>query len=450
MAYKHKKIKATQLLLNTENPRYEMVGNQRDAITTMVEEQKEKLIRLAEDFVTAGMNPADPVIVVEHESLRNKYVVLEGNRRVTTLKLLDNPELIPEKNKSILNRFKKLNTNYKQNPFDGIDCIVFDDEKEAYRWIRLKHTGENEGIGTVSWDAQQKSRFDEKIEGRLSYAVQIIDFMHRQQVESSLKDNLKNVPSSSLQRLVTDPDFRKVVGIDVLDGKVITKYDPSELIKPLKKVMTDLLNPEFTVKEIYYKDDRLNYLETFKQTDLPDPKKELDGAWALTSPNPPIAKSTSGTSNSSKKSASVSTTRNTIIPKSQMMAISQLRINKLYRELKDLDLRDFVNAAAITFRVFIELSVDSFIDIKKIAGITNKTELYNKIRVVADNLEQNGHCTKAELKGIRTATTDPHNIMSVNTFNAYVHNKHFSPDANNLKLTWDNISPFIIKIWELI
>jgi hypothetical protein len=451
MNYKTKKLKVSQLLLNIENPRFDMVGTQREAITTMIENQKDKLIRLAEDILEVGMNPADLVIVVPHESLKNQYVVVEGNRRVTTLKLLDNPDLISEKHKSLLNRFKKLNEQYKKHPVDGVDCVVFDDEKDANRWIKLKHTGENDGVGTVTWDAQQKSRFEERIEGKLSFALQVIDFMQKQPLEESFKTNLKNVPSSSLQRLVTDPDFRRTVGIDVVDGKVVTKYDPTEVIKPLKKVMTDLLNPDFTVKEIYYKDDRLNYLETFKPTDLPNKSKELDGPWALTSPNPPVkpAKSSSAAT-AAKKSVPISTTRYTIIPKSEIMAISQPRVNKIYRELKDLDLREFINAAAITFRVFIELSIDSFIENMSVPGITKDDKLTKKVTTVATYMQDNGHLDKHKLKGIRTAATDQHNVMSIDAFNSYVHNKHFNPDPNNLKLTWDNISAFITKIWELI
>jgi hypothetical protein len=451
MDHRTKTLKVSQLLLNTENPRFDMVGNQREAISTMVDNQKEKLVKLAEDIIEAGMNPTDLSIVVPHESLKNQYVVVEGNRRITTLKLLDNPDLIPEKNKSILNRFRKLNEQYKRNPIDGVDCVIFEDEKAANRWIKLKHTGENDGVGTVTWDAQQKSRFEERLEGKLSFAVQVIDFMQKQPLEEQLKTKLKSVPSSSLQRLITDPDFRKAVGIELLDGKVVTKYDPSEVMKPLKKVITDLLDPEFTVKEIYYKDDRANYLETFKSVDLPNKSKELDGPWPLTSPNPP-GKATAPAAKAvvGKKSIPLSTTRQTIIPKGEIIAISQTRVNKLYRELKDLDLRTFVNAAAITFRVFIELSIDSFIEKKKVPGVTKDDKLSKKVTSVADYLQANNHLDKHKLKGMRTCVTDQHNVMSIDAFNSYVHNKHFNPDPNNLKLTWDNISPFINKIWELI
>lgn len=453
MAQKNKSIPLSKLTVNIENPRFEMVGNQREAIITMLEDQQDKLVKLAEDIIDNGMNPAELVILVPHEKLDKQFNVLEGNRRITALKLLSNPELIPEKHKSLLNKFKKLSESFVKNPLEEINCAVFEDEKEAQRWIKLKHTGENDGVGTVTWNAQQKARFEERVEGKSSFALQILEFLGKQEeVDDETKAKLKNVPSSSLQRLATDPDFRKTVGIDIKEGKITTRYEPKEVTKPLKKVINDLLRDDFTVKEIYYKDDRLNYLETFKKTDLPDKSKELAGNWELTSTTPPkvASKNSSQTISTSKKSNPVSTSRNTIIPKSLIIKISHPRINKLYRELKDLDLREFPNSAAITFRVFVELSIDAFIEDLKISGVNKDNKLSKKIDSVTNYLETNGHLDKHKLKGIKTATSNPNSVMSIDTFNSYVHNKHFQPDPNNLKLTWDNFEPFILKVWDLI
>ena len=97
-------------------------------------------------------------------------------------------------------------------------------------------------------------------------------------VDSELKKNLSKVKSSSLQRLATDPDFiRRDSGIDIKDGKVITRYEPAEVAKPLSKAANDLLRKDFTVKDIYYKDDRLNYLETFKKPTYQIKLKNVQG-----------------------------------------------------------------------------------------------------------------------------------------------------------------------------
>lgn len=452
MEYKRKLIDISLLNINIENPRFEMVGNQREAIKTMIEDQGDKLIKLADDIVNEGLNPGDPIYVVQHEKNEEQFNVLEGNRRATVLKLLENPDLIPETNKSLLNKFRKLSELYTKNPIDKVNCILFNSEKDAEHWIELKHTGQNDGIGTVGWDAQQKARFDERVKGTSSYALQIIDFLLKESsVDSDIKSQLKNVKSSSLQRLVTDPDFRRVAGIEIYNGKVQTKFEPSEVAKPLTKAVRDLLRDDFTVKNIYYKDDRLNYLETFKKTDLPDKTQELAGNWELISTTrPKKVDTTKAKIDKKKKDISLISKRHTIIPKSTIIPISLPRINKIYHELKDLDLRDFENSCAITFRVFIELTLDSYVETFPLATVNENSKLSHKLKEVAKDLETKKHLPKDKLKGAYTASTMKDSIFSINTFNAYVHNKDFHPEPESLKKNWDNLEIFFIKIWELI
>ena len=452
MEHQRKQIDISLLNINIENPRFEMVGNQREAIKTMIEDQGDKLIKLADDIVNKGLNPGDPIFVVEHEKNKDQYNVLEGNRRATALKLLENPDLIPETNKSLLIRFRKLSEQYSKSPIEKVNCILFDSENEAEHWIELKHTGQNDGIGTVSWDAQQKARFDERVKGTSSYALQIIDFLQKTStVDSAIKSKLKNVKSSSLQRLVTDPDFRRVAGIEIKNGKVQTKFEPSEVAKPLTKVVRDLLRADFNVKDIYYKDDRLNYLETFKKSDLPDKTQELAGNWELISTTRPKKIDRSKLKkDKKKKDTALISKRFTIIPKSTIIPISHSRINKIYHELKDLDLRDFENSCAITFRVFIELTLDSYLETFPLATVNDSSKLSHKLKEVATDLINKKHLPKEKLKGAFTASTMKDSIFSINTFNAYVHNKDFHPEPESLKKNWDNLEIFFIKIWELI
>jgi len=49
------------LNINIENPRFEMVGSQRDAIQLMIEDHKDKLFKLAEDIMEEGLNPGETI-----------------------------------------------------------------------------------------------------------------------------------------------------------------------------------------------------------------------------------------------------------------------------------------------------------------------------------------------------------------------------------------------------
>jgi hypothetical protein len=225
-----------------------------------------------------------------------------------------------------------------------------------------------------------------------------------------------------------------------------SELEPQEVAKPLERVVRDLLNPEFTVKQIYHKNDRTSYVEGLGPKNLPSSKKVADSKWDLNITQefaqPVLLKQ--------KRSLKTSTSRNTLIPRKCVIKISHTRINKIYRELKDLRLKDFSNSVAITFRVFVELSVDEFLTAKALEGVSINSKLIAKVQTVAAFMSAGGHLTRDQLKGINVAVSSEHDVLSINTFNSYVHGSNFNPQPDNLKLAWDNVEDFISKIWELI
>src|ERR1035437_7578577 len=122
----HKELKISELLVNTENPRFDPVSNQSEAIELMLEKHGTEIKKLAEDIATYGLNPSKRLIVICHGS---KYIPLEGNRRTVALLLLDNPK---KTTKHIYrDYFQKLkNQNQKQIP-QTISSVVFNDKAVA-------------------------------------------------------------------------------------------------------------------------------------------------------------------------------------------------------------------------------------------------------------------------------------------------------------------------------
>lgn len=98
-----KYIKLTSLLVNTENYRFEPQPSQKDALDKMIEDQNDKLYTLAVDIINNGLSPVDLIMVTPDEST-SRYTVLEGNRRVTTLKYYPIPLLL-----AILKKFYVVN-----------------------------------------------------------------------------------------------------------------------------------------------------------------------------------------------------------------------------------------------------------------------------------------------------------------------------------------------------
>ncbi len=111
---------------------------------------------------------------------------------------------------------------------------------------------------------------------------------------------------------------------------------------------------------------------------------------------------------------------------------------------------DFENSVAVTFRVFVELSIDAFIESKngKIKGVKKMTPFKDKVKKTIEYFEDSKKLNDHQLKGISVLVDEPNGILSIDTFNAYVHNRTYSPKESHLINSWNDIQLFIQKIWE--
>src|ERR1700674_488432 len=85
-----KPLAIDSLELDLENPRITLATDQRDAMQKILNEQKVNLINLAESVAARGLNPMDRFLVLKSPK-QDKFIVIEGNRRILVIKLLHNP-----------------------------------------------------------------------------------------------------------------------------------------------------------------------------------------------------------------------------------------------------------------------------------------------------------------------------------------------------------------------
>lgn len=447
-----KKISLSRLAINLSNPRFESVNNEKEAINLMIETQSNKLINLAKDILAENLNPSD-LIQVSADVQLNKYIVLEGNRRITALKLLNKPSLIDRKFINFYKKLKPLADQYKQKPIKNILCVVYEDRDDADKWIELKHTGENDGVGTVSWDSTQQARFNKKQKGQNPIALQAIEFLSRSEfTDPDLKKDLGKLPYTNIERLLTDPDIRNVIGISYKNKNLESLYDEKEVVKGLSKISRDFLYKNYTVNNVRNKKDRIKYIEEFEPEDLPIKPSGTRSPWILISATNPVNNQQEAKPENEERIEEIPSTRKTLIPKDFILKIHDNRPNKIYHELKTLKVEDFENAVSVTLRVFVELTIDAFIESKKgqITGVKKMTPFKDKVQKTIEYLESSNKLTDHQLKGIKVLINEPDGILSIDTFNAYVHNRNYSPKERHLISTWNDIQIFIQKIWENI
>ncbi len=445
-------IPISDLLLDVENPRLEdEQDSQQKAAEALAEQQGDKIIRLAEDIVQYGIDPLTVTGVVATGDSRKRYRVVEGNRRVLTLRALDTPTLIsPVLSPANQKKLTDLSNKFAQNPVSALRCVLLEDETDAtLHWIQLRHTGENQGKGTVSWDSEQQARFNERHAGIKSPARQVIDFVNKQ---GALSDEAEKSPKkiiTSVDRLLTSPDVRSHIGVEVEHGEVLSHYPASEVAKSLTRIVEDLKLGQIGVPDLYHVEDRRGYVQAFPRRDLPTKSARLKEPAPLHAiPSGKVG--TKGGQRKKKPRRRPKRARTTVIPRESTLEVTNSRINQIFAELLDLSAEKYPNACSVLLRTFIELSVDHYLEEKKVIS-DDKIRNYNlskRIKLVAKELYAANQIPNKLKKAIEKFA-DSNNVMQPRlvTFHQYVHNQYVFPSANDLYGAWDELSPFVTKIW---
>jgi hypothetical protein len=427
----YRKMTITNLLLYLDNPRFDPVKHQSEAINAMVRDQKGKLVALAQDIAIHGLNPTAPVLVKPYDANGKQWVVREGNRRITALKLITEPSLVPPDLLKLRLEFQQLGSLIGIELLQNIPCVVLEDENQINKWVALAHMGESNGVGTVGWNAQQTSRF-RSIVGKSDMRLAFLDELRLSDaVPQSLKGKIGSIRKTNFDRLMEDPDVRKFLGLSIVEGRIrfVGGVNPYLLM-----VIDDLACGKLRVKDIYLESDREKYMGSLRQREA-----------NRTLPPPPAAPA-----NNAKRLASYLINRKTLIPADQTPTIPQPRILRMFRELKSISVEDYPNAIAVLFRSFIECSADYY---AKKHQLTDKrlnvdSTLSVKIGGVATYMENNGIVTKHELRAIRQMASSETQNYSVKTFHSYVHNMDVTPSSVDLRSAWDDIWPFIERMWK--
>lgn len=309
MSPKKQPITIENLLVNPKNPRFNPVEKQEEAISVMLKEMKVKIKKLAEDIVDKGLNPGKSLLVLKDSD--RKYIVLEGNRRLIAIKLITNPNMV-KLDDNTFQFFKKLHKQFHSPK--TLDCIVFTNEKDANHWIRLEHTGENKGVGQVSWDAEQAARFQLQTSGSKRKHIPVLDFMRKNNI------NFPPRQATNIERIIGTSGVTKNIGIKIQNQKMSLLKDKKSVVDNLKKVVSAISLPDFSVGQIYKADQRKKFIKKI----LADEKKK--------------------TFIIRKKDKTVNKTifeRNTLIPKNFNLNISKDKVNLIYKELKELEVERF-------------------------------------------------------------------------------------------------------------
>ncbi len=263
-------------------------------------------------------------------------------------------------------------------------------------------------------------------------------------LDAQTRDKVESIAITNLKRLIRDRYVREFLGITIVDGNVQTGLRKREVLKGLRRIITDLAHKKINVNKIRSQTDRANYVEKFEAAEIPDASKRSEKSWHIESDTEEPRRKDGD--KKEKRSKSVYSRRNRLIPSNCVIRIDDRRINGIYRELKSLKLDAHPNAGAVLMRVFFEMSIDSYID-RHGLSVNPGAKLSIKVQAVIRYFQDNRILSSSRLKPINIAISNPNSLFSIPTFHAYVHNRHLFPKPNELKDTWDEMQTFMEKLW---
>lgn len=466
-----------------DNPRFVKAENQVEAIKRLVLDDKgRQLVTLAESILVNGQNPLEVVGVIRSGE-EGKYIAVEGNRRTLAVKLYFNPDL-GNANPSIANAFRALHKKYDGSGItmiDELECHVFDTIEDASHWITLKHTGQNNGEGTVAWNRIQSQRQAIK-EGRANpdRGFVLVDWLdstgHLADVGIETYEDIQN--TSTLVRMLDDSSAISRFGMSYANSTIVT-VDEDLAVRVIGRIISDLNSNRLPVTKVYTAEDRAQYIDGVMKElqaehpaeppapedvgidSTPKPEDEPLEAPPVSLPPMPPVKTVDYTEDDQETGPTPSTasleSRKHLIYRNEgkITSITETKSKAVYDELKKIDCSTYPIATAFLIRDFMEFTCRHFADtcLKRQMKKEEKRHIGTLMSKCIDYVKSAGNESERANCGNITVSTDAsgkRTIDDVERLNGVVHCESIIQDKVALLTIWMRYSPFLQDLWNII
>lgn len=190
-------VKVENLKFDLKNPRLpkRLYGaNDEKVIEWMLLDAS--LIDLIASIATNGFFPGEPLLAIEEPATEN-YIVIEGNRRLASCKILNNPKIANVKSKSIASIIEESDKN---NIPKKLPVFLFEQREDILAYLGYRHV-----TGVKSWGALPKAKY-------------LFELYELDQTNRTLKDKCKSLA----QKIGSRSDY-------VL--KLLTSYELFQLLE---------------------------------------------------------------------------------------------------------------------------------------------------------------------------------------------------------------------------
>jgi len=447
----YRSLLLASLRINRANDRHGELENETAAIAWLFNNREQHMKNLAKDIAETGEVYAPPLVAQDG----SEFTVFDGNRRVTCLKLLDDPRKAPSV--ELQKYFAQLKAKWVGAFTGKIQCQVETDRDRIDNILFRRHTGTQSGVGQSTWDDRMKATFVNRT-GK-GGSVNVAEEIERLLSGKGFLPSRRKLPRSTMNRLLSSESFRNRVGVTVAKGSFAYTHQEDIVLSALRRIADDLARRVVVLGDIWDIDGKRSYLDRLeKEGLLPTAVHRISKSIGATAPNPkagqrdvashaaqPANASQSG-SPSIQGPAQKPIIRETLIPRTDFGLPWPGRLQRhraIWEELQHhLILEEHPNAIAVLFRVLLELSVENYI-IQAAVVIHENDKLAMRVAKVADDLLAKSKITAkyaGEIKKFQHADK----IISADTFNRYVHSPDFAPSTQHLTALWDSLAALIV------
>ena len=283
--WESKNVKLDELILWDENVRFyngiQGAGN-KEIINFLFKGKIYKMLNLLELFIKDIHIPQEEKILVIKKG--NYYKVLDGNRRVSVMNVLNNENIIEET--SVKNKIAKLveKYNYRDKKFTKIEVIIAPSEEEANKIIKRRH--HDEGFLKHGSIEKARSRFkDNKLGEKESLALlfteELLDsFVLGEDEHQKLRNGFSTI--TRIFNNITFEEIEKTFFISLNDWQIKQRRGCSKNFKAAKqKMVHDIVNEKINTRILNKVPDTKKYILNFPnikvETELPEkPKPKKD------------------------------------------------------------------------------------------------------------------------------------------------------------------------------
>lgn len=449
-----------ELLLDENNPRLGSVANQAEALEEIIRLDEGHFRTMMLSIKENGLDPGDSLYVIAEEGSED-YIVLEGNRRLSAMMVLSNPDVLDGTNSSasIKKSLTRAAKNFDHGIIDPIRCVQFPDRAEANDWIFRRHTGAADGEGRITWGPLEVQRFSKD-----HSVLDVIDFVGRNanytdEEWASTKTVIESKRSSTLSRILESKSGRKHIGLSIVksaDGKVpMLDSQPVWALKVLKRIIEDVRDGVIGSRDINSASEIGAYL-----TNLPkelQPSKKTKGKLTplkdISLKSATTTKAAGAAGGKSKvKTKAAPRPRKTLAPKRHPFNSPKVEKGKLLLlEASKIDANTLTISSSFVLRAFLELAIHQYMDDNGIPlrekdkkGDMKELSLSQCADKVLKDITKTKAATNADLRSFKSKLITKTSDTSIQSLNSFIHNKYAVPTPDALRAGWDSCVPVFI------